>query len=77
MAVHVEGNGGWADRLRHLLLSGMLVLKQQTGVREWWEVPLQPWVHYVPVSSTLHNLSQAAKALAHARHHRMCQRALL
>jgi len=26
MAVHVEGNGGWADRLRHLLLSGMVVL---------------------------------------------------
>ena len=34
MAVHVEGNGGWADRLRHLLLSGMVVLKQDMGVGE-------------------------------------------
>lgn len=59
MAVHVEGNGGWADRLRHLLLSGMVVLRQQMGVTEWWEAGLRPWVHYVPVSSTLHNLSEA------------------
>ena len=59
MAVHVEGNGGWADRLRHLLLSGMVVLRQQMGVAEWWEAGLEPWVHYVPVSSTLHNLSDA------------------
>ena len=28
MAVYVEGSDGWADRLRHLLLSGMAVLKQ-------------------------------------------------
>ena len=59
MAVHVEGNGGWADRLRHLLLSGMVVLRQQMGVTEWWEAGLRPWVHYVPLSSTLHNLSDA------------------
>ena len=59
MAVHVEGNGGWADRLRHLLLSGMVVLRQQMGVTEWWEAGLRPWVHYVPLSSTLHNLSGA------------------
>ena len=32
MVVHVEGNAGWADRLRHLLLSGMVVLKQDTAV---------------------------------------------
>jgi hypothetical protein len=57
--VHVEGNGGWADRLRHLLLSGALVLKQDMGVHEWFEPLLKPWVHFVPVSSTLHNLSNA------------------
>ena len=51
MAVHVEGNGGWADRLRHLLLSGMVVLKQDMGVHEWWEQSLLPWVHYVPAST--------------------------
>ena len=44
MAVHVEGNGGWADRLRHLLLSGFCVLKQASGVSEWWEPALRPWV---------------------------------
>ena len=59
MAVNVEGASGWADRLRHLLLSGLVVLKQDSGVREWWEPLLLPWVHYVPVSSTLHNLSAA------------------
>ena len=66
MAVHVEGNGGWADRLRHLLLSGMVVLKQDVGVSEWWEPALRPWVHYVPLSSTLHNLSDAVEwVIAH------------
>lgn len=35
MVVHVEGSGGWADRLRYLLLSGMVVLKQQTQAVEW------------------------------------------
>lgn len=59
--VHVEGVGGWADRLRHLLLSGALVLKQETGVVEWFEPLLAPFVHYVPVSSTLHNLSAAVR----------------
>ncbi|KAL1520908.1 hypothetical protein AB1Y20_022468 [Prymnesium parvum] len=61
MCIHVEGNGGWADRLRHLLLSGMVVLKQDMGVVEWWEPLLEPWVHFVPVSSTLHNLSDAVE----------------
>ncbi|KAL1520364.1 hypothetical protein AB1Y20_021953 [Prymnesium parvum] len=57
--VHVEGVAGWADRLRHLLLSGALVLKQDLGVKEWFEPLLTPFVHYVPVSSNLHNLSLA------------------
>mmetsp|Transcript_13427 Transcript_13427/g.30385 ORF Transcript_13427/g.30385 Transcript_13427/m.30385 type:complete len:140 (+) Transcript_13427:449-868(+) len=59
MVVCVEGNGGWADRLRHLLLSGMVVLKQQTVALEWFEPLLLPWVHYVPISASLHNLSDA------------------
>ena len=64
--VHVEGVAGWADRFRHLLLSGALVLKQEMGVVEWFEPLLKPFVHYVPVSSTLHNLS---KAIRWAREH--------
>ncbi|KAL1528877.1 hypothetical protein AB1Y20_010200 [Prymnesium parvum] len=58
---HVEGNGGWADRLRHAILSGSLVIKQDMGVQEWYEPLLEPWKHYIPVSSTLHNLSQAVR----------------
>jgi len=60
-AIHVEGSGGWADRYKHLLLSGAVVLKQEAGVREWFEPLLEPWQHYVPVSSTLHNLSAAVR----------------
>ena len=30
--VHVEGIAGWADRLRHVLLSGATTLKQDMGV---------------------------------------------
>ena len=30
MTVNVEGSSGWADRLRHLLLSGMVVLPGHT-----------------------------------------------
>ena len=59
MVVCIEGNGGWADRLRHLLLSGMVVLKQATLAQEWFEPLLVSWRHYVPVSSSLHNLSDA------------------
>jgi hypothetical protein len=59
--VHVEGNAGWSDRLKHLMLSGALVLKQASGVTEFFEPLLKPWQHYVPVSSTLHNLSRAVR----------------
>ena len=66
-APYVAGNGGWADRLRHLLLSGAVVLKQETGVGEWWEPLLKPWRHFVPVSSTLHNLSAAVSWVRRSR----------
>ena len=65
MVVHVEGVGGWADQLRHLLTSGMVVLKQDAGVTEWWEVLLKPWVHYVPIDSALANLSHAVLWVRH------------
>ena len=64
--VHVEGVGGWADRLRHLLLLGTPVLKQDMGVTEWFEPLLVAGRHYIPVSSTLSNLS---RAIAWAREH--------
>ena len=61
MVVYVEGSGGWADRLRGLLLSGMVVLKQATVAHQWFEPALRPYEHYVPVSRTLHNLTAAIR----------------
>ena len=58
---HIETDTAVCDRLRHLLLSGAVVLKQEMGVVEWFEPLLQPWVHYVPVSSDLGNLSDAVR----------------
>lgn len=55
--VHAEGHGGWADRLKYLLLSGAVVLKQDSGVNEWFEPSLQAGVHYLAVRSDLGNLS--------------------
>ena len=56
-AINVEGSDGWADRLRHLTLSGSVVLKQDAGVVEWFEPLLRPFEHALPVSSSLHNLT--------------------
>ena len=39
----------WADRGKMLLLSGAVLLWQETMCREWYTLLLQPWVHYVPV----------------------------
>mmetsp|Transcript_24596 Transcript_24596/g.79429 ORF Transcript_24596/g.79429 Transcript_24596/m.79429 type:complete len:531 (-) Transcript_24596:294-1886(-) len=61
--VHVEGVGGWADRLKHLLLSHAALIKQDMGVTEWFEPLMKPFVHYVPVSSKLLNLSSAVRWL--------------
>ena len=57
--VHVEGNGGWSDRLKHLYTSGMTVIKQDMGVSEFFEPLFIPYRHYVPVDSALTNLSDA------------------
>ena len=42
-------------------LSGMVVLKQETEAVEWFEPLLSPWTHYIPVSASLHNLSDAVR----------------
>ena len=64
--LHVEGVGGWADRLRHLLLSGATVVKQDMGVAEWYEPLLEAGRHFVPASSSLSNLTGAIRwARAH------------
>lgn len=55
--LHLEGHGGWADRLKHLLLSGATVIKQDMGAVEWFEPLLRPGEHYLPVESDLSNLT--------------------
>jgi len=57
--VHVEGVGGWADRLKHLLLSHAALIKQDSGVGEWFEPLLRASEHYMPVASDLSNISEA------------------
>ena len=42
-----------------VLLSGATILKQDMGVREWFEPLLRPWIHFIPVSSALTNLTEA------------------
>ena len=59
--------------LTRRLLSGMVVLMQASGVNEWFEPLLRPWVHYVPVASTLANLSDA---VVWAREHQPEARAI-
>jgi hypothetical protein len=58
--LHIEGHGGWADRLKHLLPLGVAVLKQDSGVREWFEPLMVPGFHFMTVQSDLTNLTAAA-----------------
>ena len=55
--VNVEGVGGWSDQLKRLLLSRAALIKQDSGVTEWFEPLLRPWEHYLPVASDLGNIS--------------------
>ena len=64
--LHVEGHGGWAERLKLLMLSGATVMKQDSGVREWFEPLMNAGEHYLPVASDLSNLTEV---IASARKH--------
>lgn len=54
--VYAEGACGWADRLKILLVAGMLILLQATPCHEFFQPLLQPWVHYVPVANDFADL---------------------
>lgn len=58
-ALQVEGHGGWADRGYKLLLGQQLVFVQDTPAQPWYQRFLTPYEHYVPVHSTLGNLTEA------------------
>merc|ERR1711871_3661 len=53
------GHGGWADRGYKLLLRPQLTLMQDMPALPWYQLFLQPHVHYLPVDSNLKNLTEA------------------
>lgn len=55
--LHIEGHGGWADRLKRQLFQGAATLKQSSGTVEWFEPGLVAGRHYWPISGSLQNLS--------------------
>eukprot|EP00967_Tisochrysis_lutea_P031842 scaffold37611_cov35-Tisochrysis_lutea.AAC.4 len=59
--INAEGHGGWADRLYKSMLLGQLVIMPDLPARLWYEAPLRPWVHYIPVTADLRNLSSAIR----------------
>ena len=66
-AINVEGHGGWADRLYHLLLSPQLVFAQDLPMRTWYEqAGLEHGVTHIAVDSGLRNLTASVR-LARAR----------
>jgi len=57
--IYAEGNCGWADRLKLLLNSGMVIILQHTPCVEYFTEFLKPYVHYIPVDTTFSNISEA------------------
>ncbi|KAL8292275.1 hypothetical protein RQP46_001741 [Phenoliferia psychrophenolica] len=53
-AIDVDGNG-WSGRFYRLIASRMMVLKS-TVFPEWYADQIQPWLHYVPVSTDYSDL---------------------
>jgi hypothetical protein len=54
--VYIEGNCGWADRLKTQLALGMTILLQENFCHEFFLPLLRPWVHYIPVQNDLSDL---------------------
>ena len=58
--IYAEGHCHYANRLRSLLFLDAILLKQEVECCEFYDM-LRPWVHYVPVSYTFSNLTQAMR----------------
>lgn len=54
--VVVEGNCGWADRLKTFLSLGAVIFLQETPCNEHYTLLLTPWRHYIPVKGDLSDL---------------------
>ncbi|KAI9007610.1 hypothetical protein DFJ74DRAFT_711857 [Hyaloraphidium curvatum] len=63
IALHVEGNCGWADRLRLLLALGTCTVRQLSPCREWYDHFLVPWRDYVPCDGRLDALAPTVRML--------------
>lgn len=64
--VDVDGNSTSWSRLRWLLRSGSLVLKQESEHEQWYYPQLVPWRHFLPVAPDLSDLlDRVAWARAH------------
>lgn len=71
--VDVDGNGSSWSRLRWLLRSGSLVLKQSSDFVQWYYPWLESGRHYVPVA---HDLADLAATIEWARAHDAVARAI-
>jgi len=58
--LYVEGNYGWANRLKSLLAMKNVIIMQhnEQGAKEWYGVDLRPWVHYIPVDHHFYNIRE-------------------
>jgi len=54
--INMGNNADWAERLRHLLYTDMLVVRHEAETQEWFYPALQPYIHYLPVGLTLDDL---------------------
>jgi len=59
--VDVDGNSSSWSRLRWLLRSGSLVLKQSSDFLQWYYAWLEPRRHYVPLAPDLGDLAEAVR----------------
>eukprot|EP00039_Didymoeca_costata_P020553 m.341648 g.341648 ORF g.341648 m.341648 type:complete len:504 (+) comp20294_c0_seq1:118-1629(+) len=57
--IYVEGNYGWANRLKTLLaMENVIIMQESKGGKEWYALDLIPWVHYIPVDHLFNNLPE-------------------
>lgn len=59
--IYAEGACGWADRLKNLLTSGMVIFLQDTPCVEFFQPALHPWVHFIPVANDFTDLIDKLK----------------
>lgn len=67
-AISAEGNCGWGDRNKNYLFSPIALVMQEAPCKEWYNLLLVPWVHYIPVDYHFNSLEAALRwADAHPR----------